>query len=266
MIYKSSIQNFPIVVLTVSDIFSKEMLYNAGCIESIGGLYVWVRLEPDGQRKSELNTKKETTNFVIFDYPKNYRNSLTDPKIYWAVKKFGHSFQGPSWFFWVDDDEILSRKDWKFVTFLTRLLPKNALYAFPRIWVLFKPLPMRVRSARSSKSLYDWQFRLFHSVGLVAPNQIAIHVPIKREVSRRLSLGVRIIHFGYKKGADALNETLEGYENASPGAKTSKARYYFPTTSVNYKLLKLKNLVKLKGPTRRTVYHFSSWEKTRNLT
>ena len=253
---RSRNKKFAIVVLTVSDIFTKEMLHNACSIESIGGLFIWVRLEPSDDRKSEVKIEKVAEKIVTFHYSKDYKNSLTDPKIYWAVKKFEDSYKKTSWFFWVDDDEILSKKDWKFIAFLTKLLTKNALYAFPRVWVLLKPFPMRVRSARSTKRLFDWQFRLFHSSGLVVPNQIVIHNPIKRKVSRRLSLGVRIIHFGFKKDADALNKTLSEYESSSPGAATTKSRYYFPETSVNYRFLKLRNFAKLKGPTQRTVQNF----------
>jgi hypothetical protein len=253
-------QNFSIVAVTVSDIFTKEMSFNANCIERLGGLYIWVKLESNPNRKSDYKIKEESGNFLIFDYPKNYSNSLTDPKIYWAVKKFEDYFKKHSWFFWIDDDEILSRKDWRIIILFTKFLPKISLYAFPRIWVLVKPTPMRVRSARSARRIFDWQFRLFYSEGLEVPNEIIVHEPINRTIRRRLFLGIRIIHFGYKKGAIEIKKSIAHYEEATPGSGISKERYYFPKTSVDYKFIKLNNIVEIKGLTRKTIKQFFAGE------
>lgn len=251
-------QNFSIVAVTVSDIFTKEMSFNATCIERLGGLYIWVKLESNENRKSDSKVKEESGNFLIFNYPKNYANSLTDPKIYWAVNKFEDYFNKHSWFFWTDDDEILSKRDWKTIILLTKFLPKNSLYAFPRVWVLFKPTPKRVRSARSTRRIFDWQFRLFYSEGLEVPNKIIVHEPIKRTVRLRLFLGIRIIHFGYKKSAIEINRSIFQYEESTPGSGISKKRYYFPETLVNYKFFKLNNIVEVKGLTRKTIKQFLS--------
>jgi len=70
----------PVVVLIVSDIFTKEMLFNLRCVERLGGILIWVKLRPNKYRNSEIEMKPESTSLVTFWYPKSYQESLKVPK------------------------------------------------------------------------------------------------------------------------------------------------------------------------------------------
>lgn len=233
-----------LTIICISGKWTGEMEYNLNKSSRLQIRFVWVSL-----RNQFFDDPKYRHNHLFKKYVRHieskyeYGEQFNKPLLLEIAKSF-QDIGNSGWFIYLDNDEILGYKDWLTLNNLVKYLNKTKVYAIPRLWVIKrKSIFRRIRSARTSRSIFDWQYRLFNIQG-IEPLAF-LHQPLIFNKSTRLRLGIRIIHFGHQDSLEARREKLYLYEKVSGRSMRSKYRYYLPEDKVSISFLKFNNFGKL---------------------
>ena len=218
-------------VVTVSQELTNVMKNNIEMAQAVGVNYLWVKHITDSNSTSIGKLQNQEVDqseiFLIEFKTKSAEDFYNSAILYQAAITFLNSGKG-DWFFWIDSDELIEYRMIVGLKNTLKSLNKKTVYGVPRLWVKnFENRWFSSGIARSNKSEFDLQYRIFNPSG-IKPDY-GLHKNFKVKKFKQLEYFGDILHLIYEieQLEDRCNK-IAYYESIEEGSGLSKLRYYLP--------------------------------------